>query len=108
MTDNKLKAAILVISDTASVDPSTDKAGEALSSVFATEDQGSKWERPIVKIVPDNVLQIQRAICDWADGPNCFNLIVTTGGTGFTAKDNTPEVRGHSSCLLTAALFSVN
>ncbi|GES60189.1 molybdenum cofactor biosynthesis protein Gephyrin [Aspergillus terreus] len=90
MADNTLKAAILVVSDTASQDPSTDRVSETLTTVFSTEGPGT-WQQPVTKIVPDNVLDIQRAICDWTDGPNRVNLIVVSGGTGFAVKDNTPE-----------------
>jgi gephyrin len=91
MADTKLSAAILIISDTASRDPSTDKAGNALTETFAS-DGGDKWDVPQIKIVPDDVLEIQRSICQWADREDFFNLVVTTGGTGFAVKDNTPEV----------------
>ncbi|KAJ0413802.1 hypothetical protein BJY00DRAFT_321568 [Aspergillus carlsbadensis] len=86
----RLKAAILVVSDTASQDPSTDRVVGTLSHVFTTEGPNS-WDQPITKIVPDDVLQIQRAVCDWADGPDPVNLILLSGGTGFAVKDNTPE-----------------
>lgn len=93
MTDTTtLKAAILVVSDTASQDPSTDKVGDALTNVLSTAGPNT-WDKPVIKIVPDSVLDIQRAICDWADGPNWVNLICVSGGTGFAAKDITPEVR---------------
>ncbi|KAL2857085.1 hypothetical protein BJY01DRAFT_242489 [Aspergillus pseudoustus] len=86
----RLTAAILVVSDTASQNPSTDRVVDTLSNVFTTEGP-SNWEQPITKIVPDDVLQIQRAVCDWADGPDSVNLILVSGGTGFAIKDNTPE-----------------
>ena len=92
MTDGKLKAAILIVSDTASKDPSTDRVADTLTSFFSTEGSNT-WDRPATKIVPDNVLDIQRAICDWTDGTNWVNLILLSGGTGFAVKDNTPEVR---------------
>jgi gephyrin len=38
-------------------------------------------------IVADNVEQIQTTLKEWSD----CNLILTTGGTGFAAKDVTPE-----------------
>ena len=79
------------MSDTASRDPSTDKAGDTLAQTFASEG-GDKWAAPLIKIVPDNVLGIQRTICQWADVEDAFNLVVTTGGTGFALKDFTPEV----------------
>ncbi|KAL1969651.1 hypothetical protein VTN77DRAFT_8204 [Rasamsonia byssochlamydoides] len=90
MSRSKLKAAVLIVSDTASRDPSSDKAGPALTAVF-TEERSNTWETPVVRIVPDNVLDIQQTICQWADGEEYFNLIVTSGGTGFAIKDNTPE-----------------
>ncbi|KAE8385594.1 hypothetical protein BDV23DRAFT_164748 [Aspergillus alliaceus] len=90
MADDNLKAAILIVSDTASQDPSTDKVADTLSTLFFTEGSHT-WDQPTTKIVPDNVLDIQRAICDWTDGPNWLNLILLSGGTGFAVKDNTPE-----------------
>ncbi|QSS53813.1 molybdenum cofactor biosynthesis protein [Histoplasma capsulatum var. duboisii H88] len=90
MAASKLKAAILIISDTAYRDPSTDKAGSALTQTFAVEG-GDKWDDPAIVIVPDNVLEIQRQILSWTDVENYFNLVITTGGTGFAVKDNTPE-----------------
>ncbi|KAL2864137.1 bifunctional molybdopterin adenylyltransferase MobB/molybdopterin molybdotransferase MoeA family protein [Aspergillus lucknowensis] len=86
----RLTAAILVVSDTAYQDSSSDRVVGTLNDVFAAEGSNS-WDRPISKIVPDDVLQIQRAVCDWADGPDLVNLIVISGGTGFAVKDNTPE-----------------
>lgn len=94
MSGSPLKAAILVVSDTATHDPQTDRVGPALTAVF-TEGNGRSeaWAAPLVKIVPDDVLEIQRAIHQWADGEDLFNLIVTSGGTGFAVRDITPEVR---------------
>ncbi|KAH1488930.1 hypothetical protein KXW18_005650 [Aspergillus fumigatus] len=90
MADGKLRAAILVVSDTASQDPSTDKVGDTLTASFTAEGSNS-WDHPVIRIVPDNVLDIQRTICNWTDGPNWFNLVLISGGTGFAVKDNTPE-----------------
>lgn len=86
-----LRAAILIISDTASANPSTDKAGDVLTEVFASEGDG-QWDVSDRQILPDDVLAIQRQVTLWTDaGTNSANLIVTTGGTGFATKDNTPE-----------------
>lgn len=91
MADNTLKAAILIVSDTASQDPSTDRVGDTLTTVISAEGSNN-WGTAVIKIVPDNVLEIQRSICDWTDGPNWVNLVVVSGGTGFATKDITPEV----------------
>ncbi|KAL4754248.1 hypothetical protein BDW72DRAFT_200970 [Aspergillus terricola var. indicus] len=88
MAEQRLKAAILVVSDTAFQDPSSDRVIDTLTAVFPAE---GPWEKPITKIVPDDVLQIQRAVCDWADGPSPVNIVLISGGTGFAVKDNTPE-----------------
>ncbi|EAW14412.1 bifunctional molybdopterin adenylyltransferase MobB/molybdopterin molybdotransferase MoeA family protein [Aspergillus clavatus NRRL 1] len=90
MADGKLRAAILVVSDTASKDPSSDRVADTLTATFAAEGSSS-WEAPTIKIVPDNVLDIQRTICSWTDGPEWANLVLISGGTGFAVKDNTPE-----------------
>lgn len=91
-TQNTLRAAILVISETASRDPSTDKCIDTLHSVF-DEDGGDQWEIAATQIVSDSVLDIQRAVTQWTDSEDDkMNLILTSGGTGFAVKDVTPEV----------------
>lgn len=104
MNNGKLKAAILIISETASRDPSTDKAGGVLSTAFI-EDGGNQWAVSEQQIVPDDVLTIQQQVTRWCDGSEFPNLIVTTGGTGFTGKDVTPEaisplIHKHASGLV--------
>ncbi|KAI2814242.1 hypothetical protein CBS115989_8691 [Aspergillus niger] len=104
MADNTLKAAILIVSDTASQDPSTDRVGDTLTTVISAEGSNN-WGEPVIKIVPDSVLDIQRSICDWTDGPNWVNLVIVSGGTGFATKDITPEavsplIQRHASGLV--------
>src|SRR5699024_9905342 len=91
MAESSLKPAILIVSDTASKNPSSDKTVDTLTALFAAAGS-STWKPPITKIVPDDVLEIQRTICSWTDGPDWFNLVLLSGGTGFAVKDNTPEV----------------
>ena len=93
MNNAKLKAAILIVSDTAFKDPSTDKAGDVLGAAFA-RDGDDQWIVEEKQIIPDDVLSVQRDLTRWCDGVDFMNLVVTTGGTGFTAKDNTPEAVG--------------
>ncbi|KAJ0340830.1 hypothetical protein COL922a_002955 [Colletotrichum nupharicola] len=90
--DTPLKVAILIVSTTASKDPSTDKSELVLKDVIEQEG-GGKWVVTDSKIVPDLVPQIQRQIMLWADVglEDGANLILTTGGTGFAVSDGTPE-----------------
>lgn len=88
-----LKAAILVVSDTASRDPSTDKCTDVIKEVFKNSNtEAHEWEVAEAKIAPDNVIDIQRTVMWWADGPDRMSLVITSGGTGFAEKDHTPEV----------------
>lgn len=91
-TQSKLKAAILIVSETASQDPSTDKCIPILKDVFGSSVH-DQWDVAETEIVPDNVLAIQKAIRSWTDRADPINLIVSSGGTGFATKDVTPEVR---------------
>ncbi len=86
-----LKAAILIVSETASQDISTDKTTNALEDVFRGAQEG-QWTTTHRSIVPDNILKIQAVIKQWTDGDDAVNLIVTSGGTGFGTQDVTPEV----------------
>lgn len=86
-----LRAAILIVSTTASKDPSSDAAELTLRNVFESEG-GGQWDVIESMIVPDVATQIQRQIMLWTDVLDSVNLIVTTGGTGFALADNTPEV----------------
>lgn len=87
-----LKAAVLIISDTASKDPSTDKCEPVLREVFnSASTDSATWDVAHVSIVPDDVLAIQRSVAQWTDLEDSVHLVVTSGGTGFATKDVTPE-----------------
>ena len=88
---SKLRAAILIVSETASKDASTDRGIPAIQEVFK-RIAGDKWDASETKIVPDNILDVQRAITSWTDGADPANLVVTSGGTGYAQQDWTPEV----------------
>lgn len=87
----QLKPAILIISDTAAADPSTDRSAPILSEVFAND---GKWQNPEVAIVKDDIEAIRGKVQAWtdSDGEDFPNLVLTTGGTGFAKRDWTPEV----------------
>ncbi|KAI1647912.1 uncharacterized protein F4817DRAFT_95911 [Daldinia loculata] len=91
MSNSTLRVALLIVSTTAARDPSTDASQAVLSSVLEEEGDG-RWELVDTKIVPDVATQIQQQLMLWTDvAAETFNLILTTGGTGFAVADNTPE-----------------
>ncbi|KAF2473952.1 gephyrin [Lindgomyces ingoldianus] len=90
MTNTKLQVAILIVSETAAKDPSTDKCFPVLKEVFNNLSNG-QWEIVAAGVVSDAILDIQKFIRKWSDWEDAVNLIVTSGGTGFAVKDVTPE-----------------
>ena len=81
-----IRVSILTVSDRSSRAERPDTSGPALQS--AAQQQG--WQIVDTGIVPDDADQIARKLAEWADLGRC-DLILTTGGTGFTARDVTPE-----------------
>lgn len=83
-----MKIGRLTISDRAAAGVYDDRSGpeieRLLREVFGTE------ARFVSAIVPDEPDQIAARLRAWADVERC-DLIVTTGGTGITARDVTPE-----------------
>lgn len=79
-----LNIAVLTVSD--SRDLQSDTSGDFLSS--ALEDAGHKLvARDLVK---DNKYKIRSVISQWIADDN-VQVIITSGGTGFTAKNYVPE-----------------
>ena len=88
--DPRLKAAILIISDTAHADPSSDQSTQILENTFR-DDGGGQWHIAGRKIVPDEKHAIRDQVQAWCDEDEFMNLIITSGGTGFAVKDVTTE-----------------
>lgn len=81
-----MKAAILTVSDRASRGEREDAGGPALRAWL--EARGVQTVRG--QIVPDEEDRIASALRKWADD-DAFDLILTTGGTGVSPRDVTPE-----------------
>lgn len=81
-----INAAVLTISDKCSSGEREDTAGAVL--VDLAEAVGAKVI--LREVVPDEREVISKVISDWADKGN-VNLILTTGGTGLSRRDVTPE-----------------
>jgi molybdenum cofactor synthesis domain-containing protein len=81
-----IRVSILTISDRSARGERPDASGPAL--VEAARSQG--WTIARTAILPDDLLQIRDTLAAWADTGDT-DLILTTGGTGFSPRDVTPE-----------------
>jgi molybdopterin adenylyltransferase len=81
-----VRVAILTISDASSRGERVDTSGDAVAE-WALARRYTVLERALV---PDESAVIIDTLKRWADG-DAADLILTTGGTGLTARDVTPE-----------------
>lgn len=79
-----VRIAVLTMSDTRSLDE--DRSGTALVTML-TEAGHTLAARALVK---DDVAAIRGQVQAWIDDP-AIDCVITTGGTGFTGRDVTPE-----------------
>jgi molybdenum cofactor biosynthesis protein B len=80
----RLGVAVLTISDTRSIE--TDTSGQYLVEQLKAAGH-SLQDR---QIVIDDVYQIRAKVSAWIAEP-AVHVILTTGGTGFSGRDSTPE-----------------
>ena len=81
-----MRAGVLTISDKASKGERVDTSGAAIAELLGTID--ASIER--TDVVPDEAPQISDTLRSWADSGE-LDLIITTGGTGLSPRDVTPE-----------------
>ncbi|MFW5790889.1 MAG: MogA/MoaB family molybdenum cofactor biosynthesis protein [Bacillota bacterium] len=81
-----IRVAIITVSDKGSKGQREDISGQKIREMVETED----WEVVDYQIVPDEKSEITELLNKLADN-NQADLILTTGGTGFAARDHTPE-----------------
>jgi len=79
-----LSIAVLTVSDTRT--ESTDTSGQAL--VERLTSAGHKLAAK--QISKDDIYQLRSIVSQWI-ADDSIHAIITTGGTGFTERDNTPE-----------------
>ena len=82
----ELRAAVLTVSDLGSRGEREDTAGPAVASLLA----GAGFAVAQRAILPDEPEQISAQLRAWSDDGD-LSLVVTTGGTGLSARDRTPE-----------------
>ena len=81
-----LSIAILIISDRSSSGTREDLSGPALQD--AVKNAG--WTVSQFKVIPDEYIEIRDTLITWSDsGTN--QVVLTSGGTGFSPRDITPE-----------------
>jgi molybdenum cofactor synthesis domain-containing protein len=81
-----IRIAILTVSDAGSRGERADGSGDAI----AAWAKGSGHVVAARALVPDESGAIAATLVQWADG-KVADLILTTGGTGLTLRDVTPE-----------------
>ena len=79
-----LNIAVLTISDTRTLE--TDKSGDYLHNALSQEGHVLE-DRALVK---DDIYQQRAIVSQWIANKN-IQVILITGGTGFTHRDSTPE-----------------
>jgi len=80
------RAAVVTLSDKASVGLRADTSGPLLVGLLA--DVGFAVDEPVV--IPDDQALLEQLLAELADKGG-VDLILTTGGTGLAPRDRTPE-----------------
>jgi len=89
-----IRFGILTLSDRSSRGERPDSSGPALVRLIEAEtprsDSGQVWSVAKQALLPDNESAIRAILSEWADSGE-MDVILTTGGTGFSPRDVTPE-----------------
>jgi len=80
------RAGVMTVSDSCSRGEREDGSGPALREAL----EGAGFTVTRVAVVPDDRPRIAALLGGWCDEGSC-DLILTTGGTGFSPTDCTPE-----------------
>ncbi len=81
-----LRIAILTVSDRSARGERPDASGPALREQVTALG----WQVARMEIVPDDLATLKDVLARWSDSGD-FDVILTTGGTGFAPRDVTPE-----------------
>lgn len=86
-----VKVAILTVSDTVASGQGTDRSGpRAVEMIKKCSERLGGARVFATAVVHDDIFEIQQILKKWSDQDK-VQLIITTGGTGFTQRDITPE-----------------
>jgi len=81
-----IRFGILTLSDRSSRGERQDSSGPALAHLIRAEG----WSIAKQSLLPDDETATRQILTEWADSGE-VDVILTTGGTGFSPRDVTPE-----------------
>ena len=81
-----MRVAVLTVSDACAAGTRADASGDAIVAWVAARGHQLAARR----VVPDDTVEIVRALLPWCDDDEA-DLVLTTGGTGLSPRDVTPE-----------------
>ncbi|MGB4704874.1 MAG: MogA/MoaB family molybdenum cofactor biosynthesis protein [Candidatus Saccharicenans sp.] len=84
---NGITIAIVTVSDRSSRGEREDLSGPALKNLI--EEKGALTKT--MAVVPDDKEAIKHKLIELSDAPDAPEIILTTGGTGISKRDVTPE-----------------
>lgn len=84
---NRYRVGIVTVSDKGAAGQREDLSGPAVGQVLAEYE---KYQVTGSLIISDDKAGIVRTLAEMCDSGD-FDLVLTTGGTGFSMRDNTPE-----------------
>jgi molybdopterin adenylyltransferase len=79
-----VRIAVLTVSDTRGL--ADDKSGDTLTAMIVAEGH----QLAARSLVKDDIAAIREAVQGWIADPG-IDVVISTGGTGFTGRDVTPE-----------------
>lgn len=79
-----LNIAVLTVSDTRT------EADDSSGQTLAERLEAAGHQLAERRIVPDDIYQIRAVVSQWI-ASDTVNVVLTTGGTGVTGRDGTPE-----------------
>lgn len=85
-----MRVAVLTISDRSARGEREDRSGPRIQEIAL--QQG--WEVIASDIIADEQAEIEERLASWCDSGE-IDLVLTTGGTGFSPRDLTPEATGN-------------
>ena len=85
MISNGFTIGVLTLSDKGSRGDREDLSGALIGEMVQSLGQVARYQ-----VIPDDVDTIVLTLCRWADEVG-LDLILTTGGTGLTPRDVTPQ-----------------